>query len=329
MKFEEILEKFRALGGVADNVELRIGQHGRGIFPIKSNLPIKIITPTHLLISPSWLKLDRENHIRINPKLVLDPDFVDFYETYQKHFGWSNGGLESLASYHSDLGKLSKNLKQYLLLFGWTKSDFDHKSTKNHLNDYFISRQIRIENESWLMPIVELSNHSSEGQQYLADKGISVAGTFKTEVLTCYHGSFDALHFYRNYHFPAASTTVLSCDVKIDIPKVGTINISRFDAVIDIKDGVITPKITKKSSEIRISFLELVNNKNTLSPRELFAERMQPFGLDVTNSNAIFDGLIEHNRKALTNLINECMVSDNKIAQDIKLIATSQLNLLE
>jgi hypothetical protein len=56
---------------------------------------------------------------------------------------------------------------------------------------------------------------------------------------------------------------------------------------------------------------------------------MQPFGLDVANSNAIFDGLIEHNHKALTNLINECKLSENKIAQDIKLIATSQLKLLE
>jgi hypothetical protein len=179
------------------------------------------------------------------------------------------------------------------------------------------------------MPIVELINHSPDGQQFLEDKGISVAGTFKTEVFTCYHGGFDALHFYRNYHFPATSTTVLSCDVKIDVPKVGTINISRFDAVIDIKDGVIIPQITKKRSEIRISFLELVNNKKTLSPRKLFAERMQPFGLDVANSNAIFDGLIEHNHKALTNLINECKLSENKIAQDIKLIATSQLKLLE
>lgn len=328
MKFEEILEKFRALGGVADNVELRIGQHGRGIFPIKSNLPIKIITPTHLLISPSWLKLDRENHIRVNPKLVLDPDFVDFYETYQQHFGWSNGGLESLASYHSDLVKLSKNLKQYLLLFGWTKSDFDHKSTKNHLNDYFISRQIRIENESWLMPIVELINHSPDGQQFLEDKGVSVAGTFKTEVFTCYHGGFDALHFYRNYHFIAVPTTVLSCDVKIEVPKLGTINISRFDALIDIKDGVITPQINKKRSEIRISFLELINNKKTLSPSRLFAERMQPYGFDVATANAVFDGLVEHNRKALADLINECKLSDNKIAKDIEFIATSQLKLL-
>ena len=99
--------------------------------------------------------------------------------------------------------------------------------------------------------------------------------------------------------------------------------------MIDIKDGVIIPQITKKRSEIRISFLELVNNKKTLSPRKLFVERMQPFGLDVANSNAIFDGLIEHNRKALTNLINECKVIDNKIAKDIKLIAISQLKLLE
>ncbi len=329
MKFAEILEKFRALGGVADNVELRNGQFGRGIFPINSNLPIKIITPTHLLVSPSWLKLDRENHIRINPKLGLDPAFIDFYESYQQFYGWSNVGINELSDYHNELIKLPKSIKKFLLLFGWQNNDFDKKNITDYLNGYLASRQIRIGNESKLMPVVELINHSHDGKQYLASEGVKFSGTFKGEVKACYHGSFDAIHFFRIYHFNSESTTVLSCDVKIDVPNVGSINISRFDAMVDIKDGVITPRMVKNKSGIQIDFLELVNNKNKLSPRKVFVDGISQFDVSLLVGNQIFDGLIEHNRKAYTDFISECRLSTNKVAKQLESIALNQLKLLK
>jgi hypothetical protein len=328
MEFTEILEKFRALGGIADNVELRTGLFGRGIFPIKSNLPIKIITPTHLLVSPSWLKLDRENHIRINPKLNLDPAFIDFYESYQQFYGWSNVGINELSDYHNELIKLPKSIKQFLLLFGWQNSDFDKKNIRDYLNEYLSSRQIRIGNESKLMPIVELINHSHDGMQYLASEGVRFEGTFKDEVLACYHGSFDAIHFFRIYHFNSESTTVLSCDVKIDVPNIGSINISRFDAMVDIKDGVIIPRMVKKKNGIQIDFLELINNKNKQTPRHVFINGMRQFDVSLLVANQIFDGLIEHNRKAYTDLIAECRLSNNKVAKQLECIALNQLKLL-
>jgi hypothetical protein len=329
MEFPEILEKFRALGGVADNVELRHGQIGRGIFPINPNLPIKIKAPAHLLASPSWLHLDRDNHIRVNKRLGLEPAFISFYEDYQKFFGWSNGGLEELSAHHSALRGLSKTLKQYLLLFGWVKSDFDSKTINNHMNDYFVSRQIGIENESKLMPMLELINHSSTGKQYIIKDGVHVKGVFETEVLTCYRKNFDAFHFFRNYHFATGTSTALSCNVKIEVPDIGTINISRFDSTFDIKDGVIRSKITKNNSEINISFLELVSDGKITSPRKEFADRMHEFHLPAHTSNEIFDGLIIHNRKALEDMIVECKLSSNRIAKELESIAVKQLELLK
>lgn len=328
MKFTEILEKFRVLGGVAENIELRHGSYGRGIFPINPNQPIKIIVPTHLLVSPNWLKLDSDNHIRLKPKLGLDPAFIDFYENYQQFFGWSNVGISELSEYHNELIKLPKKIKQFLFLFGWLDTDFDKKNTKDYLYEYLTSRQIRIGNESKLMPIIELINHSHDGKQYLSDEGIKFEGTFKGEALACYHGSFDALHFFRIYHFNSESTTVLSCDVKIQVPNVGLINISRFDAMVDIKDGVITPRMVKKKSEIHIDFLELVNKKNKLSPRKIFIDGMQRFDVSLLVANQIFDGLIEHNRKAYTAFITECNLSTNKVAKELESIALNQLKLL-
>jgi hypothetical protein len=328
MKFTEILEKFRALGGVAENIELRHGIHGRGLFPINPNQPVKIIVPTRLLASPNWLKLDRDNHIRVNPKLGLDPAYIDFYESYQRFFGWSNVGFKELSEYHNELKNLPKKIRQFLFLFGWIETDFDKKGVKECLNEYFTSRQIQIGQESRLMPIIELINHSHNGKPYLADDGVKLEGTFKGEVLACYHGSFDALHFFRIYHFNSESTTVLSCDVKIEVPKVGLINISRFNALVDIKDGVVTPKMTKKKSEIKIDFLELVNNINKPSPREIFINGMQQFDISSLVADQIFDGLIMHNRKAYTDFLSECRLSNNKVAKEFESIALNHLKLL-
>ena len=328
MQFTEILEEFRALGGIAENIELRNGIYGRGIFPIHPNKPIKIFTPTHLLVSPNWLKLDRDNHIIINSKLGLDPAFIDFYENYQQFFGWSNVGIKELSLYHNELTKLPKKIKQFLFLLGWNDTDFDKKTNKDYLKDYVTSRQIRIENESKLMPIVELINHSSNGKQYVADDGVKFDGTFKKEVLACYHGSFDAIHFFRIYHFNSESTTVLSCDVKIEVPNVGWINIFRSDAMVDIKDGAMTPRMIKTNSGIQIDFLELVKSKSTRLPRKIFIEGMHQFGLSTKVANQIFDGLIEHNRQVYTDFINECRLSTNKVAKELESIALNQLKLL-
>ena len=328
MKFTEILYKFRALGGVAENIELRHGSYGRGIFPINPSKPIKIVVPMRLLVSPNWLKLDRENHIRVDPKLDLDSAFIDFYESYQQFFGWSNVGINELSEYHNELIKLPKKVKQFLLLFGWLDADFDKKNIKDYLNEYLASRQIRIGNESKLMPIIELINHSHDGKQYLFDEGIKFAGTFKGEALACYHGSFDALHFFRIYHFNSESTSVLSCDVKIEGPNLGLINISRFDAMVDIKDGVITPRMIKTKSGIQIDFIELVNKKNKQSPRKIFIDGIQRFEVSKLVANQIFDGLIEHNRKAYTEFISECRLSTNRVAKELESIALNQLKLL-
>ena len=55
--FQDLVEHFISLGGVAENICLRDGALGRGIFPVDSLWRAKIVTPKNLLI-------DR-NHIGI------------------------------------------------------------------------------------------------------------------------------------------------------------------------------------------------------------------------------------------------------------------------
>ncbi|SIS69937.1 hypothetical protein [Neptunomonas antarctica] len=328
MNFSEILEEFRTLGGTANNIELRKGIYGHGIYPLDVNKAIKIVTPPELLISPNLLYLDRSNQLKVKAKTDLNPKLIDFFEKYQRFFGWGNGAITELDDYHRELCRLPKIMQQYLVLFGWDYPDFDKKKPKDYLNEYFISRQIRIENESKIMPIIDLINHSSAGIAYTADNGVSVEGMFKSEVLTRYHGSFDAFHFYKNYRIAVPSNIVLSCDVKINVPNVGSININRFDSIVDKVSDVIIPNIFKKDGEIRMSFVPLANKNKNAPSKQIFVEQIQKFNVPESTAYQIFDGLIEHNKQALTKLLDECMKSNSKIARELQVIALNQLALI-
>ena len=51
MSAVELLSQYRALGGVADNVQLRQGPHGWGLFVVDPGQPVRVFTPAHLLIA--------------------------------------------------------------------------------------------------------------------------------------------------------------------------------------------------------------------------------------------------------------------------------------
>lgn len=331
MQFLEILERFKALGGTADNVELRYGNFGKGLFPVDPELPVKIITPSKLLISPNWIKLNSHDQIRFNRiyKIKLESDLVKFFEDYQQFFGWGNGGVNESHSQHIELKTLPERVKQLLLILGWVEYDFDKKDSKDYLTDYLIRRQIRIDDTSKIMPIIELINHSKNGKSFITDQGVKFEGLFSGEVLANYHKVSDAFHFFRNYGIASESGTVLSCDVKIEIPNIGIISISRFDHAINQEDGPLVPKIIKNKSQIHIPFLVIADNKGSSSSRKIFIRQMQKFDISKIDSNKIFDGLIAHNIKVREDLMVNCKSCLYKITKDLEFIASNQIKLIK
>ena len=93
MSAVELLSQYRALGGVADNVQLRQGPHGWGLFVVDPGQPVRVFTPAHLLIAPQDLRLTRQGHVQVRPQAGLSPDLVCFHEAYQRELGWGAAGL--------------------------------------------------------------------------------------------------------------------------------------------------------------------------------------------------------------------------------------------
>ena len=79
--WQQILIEFRALGGVAENIDLRQGAYGRGIFPLDPELPSKIQVPEDLLINAKYLHIDSKE-IKINRDSPYTPETKRFIDNY-------------------------------------------------------------------------------------------------------------------------------------------------------------------------------------------------------------------------------------------------------
>ena len=329
MNPEEVIGEYQTLGGIAQNIKVEKGRYGCGIFPKVANANIKIVTPAKLLISTSHLVLDRSHQIRIREGSGLDKKIIEFFERYQQFLGWGKGGLTELNEYHRALTQLPKKIREYMFLLGWSSADFDKKGAIDFLSEYCISRQIKIDNDSKIMPMLDLINHSPSGRAYTIHNGVSIKGLFKGEVLARYHSRSDAFHFYKNYRIVSPSDIVLSCHTNINLPSGGMLKISRSDSVVT-KDGKnFLPVIQRKGDELQFAFVQLSQKKGDVAAKQIFVNQLKKLNISESIAVRVFDGLISHNRRILTNLLNECASCNNRVAKQLESIALSQLTLME
>ena len=95
--FRALLDRFIALGGVAENICQREGDSGRGIFPIDSSLRAKIMTPKNLFVKSRDICLDGKKVV-IKGTNNYTPEEIAF-EMYWNDYSWGNGGNNDSASF--------------------------------------------------------------------------------------------------------------------------------------------------------------------------------------------------------------------------------------
>ena len=96
--FQYLLERFAALGGIAENVCQRVGEYGRGIFPIDSSHRAKIMTPKNLLVRADNLCLDGDR-IVIKDSSGYTVEEITFLELYWNDYSWGNSGNNDSAPF--------------------------------------------------------------------------------------------------------------------------------------------------------------------------------------------------------------------------------------
>lgn len=329
MTASEVLQKFRALGGVADNVAIRPSRHGHGLFAVNSGQPVRLVAPAELLISPRLLLTTPEGHIKIKPASGVSAEVAAFHEHYQRTFGWGAGGLADVRQHRQQLCALPDSVKTFLQIFG-CRDDLNRQLTPaDAFERHCISRQISVNGVSKLMPVLELINHADEGAPYLvAQDGVTLSGTFDGEVTARYRRHLDAFHFFFNYHFANPGRSTLSCDVRIAIPGRRSLRISRMDGLSEERRDVRWPQVSSSKDEVHLSFVELVNLDQPSAPRQVFLELLKDQGIPTSSLHQLFEGLIAHNRQVLVDFLKACEGLEGAAIEDLKKVTTGQLNNL-
>ena len=95
MNWEDLLTEFRALGGVADNVAIRQGSLGRGVFPVDPEKPVRLRAAPNLLVPSADTEL-RGGRLVVKASSNLGERERIFFERYQQEFLWGAGTLDEM-----------------------------------------------------------------------------------------------------------------------------------------------------------------------------------------------------------------------------------------
>ena len=87
-----LLAELRALGGTAENIILRDGPRGRGLFPLNPANPVRLHPPPNLLVNAEDTEI-RDGRLVIKASASIGARERAFFDSYQQDFSWGAGVL--------------------------------------------------------------------------------------------------------------------------------------------------------------------------------------------------------------------------------------------
>jgi hypothetical protein len=296
--WDVILDEFRALGGKADNIALREGALGRGIFPVDRTKPVLLHVPGNLLIPVSDVELVNDR-LRIKDSAEIGAPERAFFENYQDTLSWGGGGREDAIAFVEALDRLPAQVRTALSTQFGLKAMIEGGSGRA-LQWFLGSRMITRGTNDYLMPMMELVNHTpSSARHYDIGVGISVEGTFSDEVLALYN-VVDSWGIFRAFGFASPEEMAFSLPMgdKIRHGLVIENNIN-----FDTKRGSFQiPDFRLDGDVLVLSCMMIGNAKFPRLSRGIFNAVMKEIGRP--NSDEVFDGVLHYNRAKFHSLLS-------------------------
>ena len=302
--FQYLLDRFTALGGIAENVCQTEGEHGRGMFPIDSSRRVKIMTPKNLLVDADNLWLDGD-YVVIKDGCDYTAEEVAFFELYWNNYSWGNGGNNDSASFLKFIVSLEEPIKRQLLSGGFVDATLlAYREDDECLLKRFVSeRTVNFEGHSVLAPIWEFVNHSS----FAAPLRITPYGVetppiepSSEEILFKYSKKNSPMSMWKKYGFAC------ECIVAYSIPF--SINIGNQALAIRCAGRLGLDPKEKTSFSVDGDVLSIkslpVGCLSNALPRENFKSILSSVGLSADVANRLFPKIREVNIKARRDLID-------------------------
>jgi hypothetical protein len=324
--WQALLDEFRALGGTAENLEMRHGVRGRGLFPIDSAKPVRLAVPPNLLVPMEDVEL-RDGRLVVKASSTLGERERGFFGRYHRDLAWSAGLLEELWQGQLEWRALPPQIKGTLEEIGWivdVPTRFSEPSEELCLRRYLQTRVMMYQGAGVLTPLMELLNHSDAADGFDMQAGVSVGGLFGDEVLVnygcddcwgraLYHGFCDATGYALSLAFSYQAD-----DIRIEIRR----EYFRRQQY----NGVQLPVVSAANGTVEFSHLILGHIKYPLLPRSLFLHVAA--NTPIRRPDELFDIIQHYNRMQFLRYLRVAENPTTPLAAMLRSAAYQQLATL-
>jgi hypothetical protein len=320
--WEEMLAEFRALGGTADNICLRDGPLGRGLFPVDPARPVAIHIPDTLLMATGDARFENGT-FHVAPEAKFGARERAFLEAYENGFSWGGGGRAETRRIFEQAQAMPAELRARLMS-EYHCGDWFTDPTDALVQERFIAaRCIRYRDRDVVMPIVELANHGP-GATYLTQDGVGIRAAFPGEVLIQY-ASFDPHGMFMIFGFATEQAQAFSIALG---GKVGRnpVQIGRDLGNLSSTAQYWVPQHLIAGGTAKLQFLMIGNRQVPTSCRSVFYKIMREIGL--SGFEEAFDTIRHANRLHFLALLAAVEAVEGPMAQSLRRMARFQLQAM-
>ena len=319
--WEEMLDEFRALGGIADNIRLGDGVYGRGLFPIDPAKPVAIHIPENLLIATADAEFEN-GAFRVAAGSSAGARERAFLERYENLFSWS-GGRGETEQIFAQAQALPQDLRRELMS-EYHCGDWLKEPTDKLVQERFLAaRCIRYRDRNVIMPIVELANHGG-GNTFATKDGVGLGGIYPGEVLVKY-AEFDAHGMFMIFGFAADQPQAFSIALG---GKVGRnpVQIGRDLGHLSPTSAFWIPELANVSGSAMLRFLMIGNRNHPRHCRGIFYKLMRDAGFSQFEES--FDTIRHANRLHFLKLLSAVEDVEGPMARTLRRMARFQLQAM-
>ena len=321
--WDGLVEEFRALGGVLDNVRLGRGTIGRGLFPIDPGKPVRILVPENLLFRVDELEfIDRRLRVKANGSSPSRE--VKFFEDYQEALSWGAGGRTDCEAFLGAMAELPEPVREALTNDWGLRHMFRGVDAKAVQNRFLKSRMIHRNGRGVLMPLLELVNHGTNGSPFRFTGGISLTGTFTDEVLARYN-YVDSFGVFLTWGFPNPEPITYSLNMNVRL-RGRHVSVARELAKNKVHGRVRIPEIRAEGDKIHFSHIMIGNKSFPKLSRGIFQHVMNERGIDGVDE--IFDNIRMLNGQKFLNLLSVLDDYESRTITGLRQMCRYQLTAL-
>ncbi len=327
MTWDDLLDEYRALGGIAENVRLGEGALGRGVFPVDPHKPAVLHTPPRLQF-PARDVIVRDGVLTLRTQGAGERERA-FFENYHRYFGWGAGGFEASREQQARWHALPQELItaiQSISGTGTLVNRFAAPTTDVCLNTYIQSRVFDVNGTLCALPMIDLVNHASDAPTFRIEDGVGVHGSFAGEMLVSYNLN-DPWGMAMSYGFSSPSAIAYSTRIQLNLDAHRKLTVMRDIKVTVNENRMAFPAVETNDDTVTLAFLVLGFSQAPELPRTVFRKLVQKY-VALEEADRAFDAIAHFNRSRFIALLRKLRGHEGPLVRVLEDAVINQLDAL-